>query len=961
MPLRALISSTALVALTATFVACGNNGEAAAPGTDLPVATDARPENIVWAHDASDLEPDPAVIYGQLENGFRYVILENDTPSGTAAMRLRINAGSLNERDDQAGISHFLEHMAFNGSANVPEGEMVKILERFGLAFGPDTNAFTSFDQIQYQLDLPSVEDELLETGFFLMRETASNLTLAAEAIDKERGVIAAEERLRNSYSLRRFKHQIAFLAPDTSLADRLPIGDLDVIATAPPERFRELYDAYYRPENASFIIVGDIDVSAIEARISETFGDWTGRGDPGSLATMGTMNPARERDAAFFYDPDVPTLISIANVQAPTSELDTSERRRRNLVRSIGNTIVSRRFATLARQTDAIFLNAGASQAEYFDIAKVASIDLTTSPENWEAALALGEQELRRALTFGFTEAELTEQLANIRTGLKNAVDQAETRSSTALSASLANAINDDTVFTTPASGLARFETYADTITPEEVHAAFKAQWEGNGGPLIHLSSNTDIEGAREKILAAYDASKLVEVSPPTAIEQAGFAYTEFGSPGEIRTDSRIEDLGIRTLVFDNNVRLNLKPTDFEEGRIRISLRVGRGLLEFPSDKDGLAVFMSVAFPQGGLEAHSVDELQTILAGRSVSSGITASADTFGATATTTPDDLLLQMQVLAANLTAPGFRPEGRAQYEQLINVFYPTLDAEPSGIVQRDVDRILHNGDIRFGLGAQEDLAERSFDELKPVLERAFQTGAIEIGVVGDFEEQAAIAAVAATFGALPERRAQPLSFASARNVTFPQDRSPRTLNHAGPANKALALVYWPTDDNSDQRATYTRSLLRAVMRLKLTDALREDLGATYSPSASSSSSNVYPGYGYISASSEVNPRDLDTVFEAIMAIATEMRDGNITEDELQRARQPILENIEEGRENNRSWLGIVDEAQTAPAFLDRWRTSAEVYSDIALPDLVDAANTYLTPDAALQIRIVSSEAE
>ncbi|MEL7452263.1 MAG: pitrilysin family protein, partial [Pseudomonadota bacterium] len=445
MIVRRLVSSWALALSLGALAACGDQGPPAAASA----ASETALANPVWPHDASDLAPDPAVTYGQLDNGMRYIIMENDTPTETAALRMRIDAGSLSESEDQRGLSHFLEHMAFNGSTNVPEGEMIKILERFGLAFGPDTNAFTSFDQIQYQLDLPSVDDELIETGLFLMRETASNLTLDAEAIDKERGIIASEERLRNSFGLRRFVDLIGFLAPDTTLAKRLPIGDLEVIATAPPERFRDIYEAAYRPESTTLVAVGDFDAADMAGRIDAAFGDWQGVGAPGTPPVIGTVNPSRPLEAAFFHDPDVPTFVTINAVKPAEPKPDTLANRRASLLRTLGNGIVSRRFASLSRAPDAVFLNAGAGQANYFDILEIASIDVTTTPENWQAALAIGEQELRRAIDHGFSEAELKEQIANLRTGLKTAAERAATRKSTGLANSLANAINENDVFT--------------------------------------------------------------------------------------------------------------------------------------------------------------------------------------------------------------------------------------------------------------------------------------------------------------------------------------------------------------------------------------------------------------------------------------------------------------------------------------------------------------------------------
>lgn len=961
-----LLSRPVMLALSMTLIAsCGSDQststDTGAATTQSSPAQNIEWDSVDWAHDVSDLAPDPATKFGKLANGMRYIIMANDTPEQTAALRMRFDTGSLNESEDKRGLSHFLEHMAFNGSENVPEGEMIKILERFGLAFGPDTNAFTGFDQTQYQLDLPSIEEEMLETGFFLMRETASNLTLDPEAIDRERGVILSEMRARNSVGLRSFEDSAEFLTPSLNLHNSLPIGTAEVIENAPPERFREIYDEYYRPENATFVVVGDIDIAAMEQRIKDTFGDWEGRGAAGTQFDLGDVDETRKLSADFYTDPDINTSISINYIRNTERMADTAAQRRTNLIDSLGHSILNRRFASLGRSKDAVFIGAGSGKSPTLNTYESVSLNMTTTPENWEAAIAAAEQELRRALEFGFTQAELDEQLANLRTGLENSVAQAGTRRTTGLAGTLANIVNDS-VFTTPASGLERFEGFADDITPAMVHEAFKAQWDGRGGPLIRLTNSEPIENAEQRIIDAYTASQNVPVTANEDTSGTSFAYTDFGPAGKIVTDTTIEDLGIRTLTFENNVKLNLKVTDFEDNRIRINTNIGAGQLEMFDAPDGLAILMtSGAMTLGGLEAHSNDELQTINAGRTVSLSFTASEDAFGSGTATTPDDLELQMQILTAAITNPGYREDALEQLRKAVENFYISLDAEPGGIATRDVPRILRSGDLRYGFPSQEDFIARNFTELKAVLDRPLREGAIEIGLVGDFDEEEAIAIVAKTFGALPERRATRITPAGSTDVKFPADRAPQVLRHAGPADKGLAMIYWPTTGDTDVKQTYTLRLLRAVMGLKLIDVLREELGATYSPNAGATNSTVFPGYGFMSASSEVKPTDVDRAFAAMEKIAADMAAGNITEDELQRARQPILEGVEENMSNNGAWMTIVSTAQTKPEFLPRFQNAADNYSAITTDDLIAAAKTYLDGSEPLKIRIISDKVE
>ena len=169
------------------------------PAQDSQASDTSLPTDYAFVHEVTDLPADPDILYGQLENGLRYAVRANQTPPNVASVRMVFNMGSLGEAEDQRGLAHFIEHMAFNGTTDVPEGEMVPLLERYGLQFGPDTNAFTGYETVGYQLDLPDAGDEAVETALFLMRQTASEMLFDPEAIDRERGVILSEERVRNT------------------------------------------------------------------------------------------------------------------------------------------------------------------------------------------------------------------------------------------------------------------------------------------------------------------------------------------------------------------------------------------------------------------------------------------------------------------------------------------------------------------------------------------------------------------------------------------------------------------------------------------------------------------------------------------------------------------------------------------------------------------------------------------
>lgn len=914
-----------------------------------------------FAQDRSDILADPAIRYGQLENGLRYAIMVNATPPDNASIRLVFNAGSMVEADDQRGLAHFIEHMAFNGTVNVPEGEMVALLERFGLQFGPDTNAGTNREYVVYQLDMPEVDDETIDTGLFIMRETASNMTLEIDAIDRERGIILSEERVRDTPVRRWSNALMEFRYPGSLVAQRDAIGITDVIQNAQREAFARYYDDYYTPGRALLVIVGDIDADRIETGISETFGDWTPAVADVEEPVAGTVDTGRGFETGYFHDPEFFTVLTVESVQPDVIEADTVASRFDGLLDRLATSILSRRMSTIISSGTSPLIQGGASYStDEYGFAARANILAVAQPERWEEGLAVVEQELRRALEHGFTEAELEEQLSNLRTALETSVEQADTRRSAGLSNAIWSAWRYNQVFNHPADTLARYNTVEDAITLAAVNAAFREQWAGNG-PMVFLATSLEIDDAEARIAEVWNDSAGTDVEAMEDAGLAAWAYDDFGTPGEIAERTEIEDLGVTRLVFENGVRVSLKPTDFENGVIRINMTFGRGDIE-PRQEAVVDTVASSVFTSGGLEAHSLDELSRILAGRNVGGGFGVSAGSFNMSATTTPADAALQFQLLAAYMTAPGYRPESLAQFRASLPELRRNLGSTPAGIRTRDVARMLRSGDPRYGFPLAEETDAVDLDEVRDFLSPALAGAPIEITVVGDFEEQAVIDAIAATLGALPARADDWPDYPENRVLSFPDATDePIILTHNGGDDQALVNVYWPTTDDSDIRVSRVIRLMRAVMALKLTERLREGEAFTYSASSSNVESFHHPDYGYLYVGADIRVENIDPVYEAIGQIAADMANGEITDDELLRARRPLLAQIQNAFESNPAWLGWLSQSFEYPERLDRIRTITDDYSEITLEEIVDEARTYLSEDTAYRVTIIPASAE
>ena len=315
--------------------------------------------------------------------------------------------------------------------------------------------------------------------------------------------------------------------------------------------------------------------------------------------------------------------------------------------------------------------------------------------------------------------------------------------------------------------------------------------------------------------------------------------------------------------------------------------------------------------------------------------------------------------MQLIAALVTAPGYRAEGEAQWRSIVGTFLPTFDSQPGRVAARDVPRIIASGDTRFGFGSEAALKALNFEALKKTIAPALTSGPIEIGIVGDMDELKAAALVAKTFGALPTRLAAFPSYRAGNKVVFPKKRTPVTLRHSGKPDQGMALVYWPTTDARDPRREMRLRLLSEVVQLLVTEQLRETLGATYSPRATSDMSSVFAGFGQLSVSSTAEPGKIDQIYSAIDVIAASLAAKPPSADLITRARNPMLEGIERNRRDNGWWLGLIDEAQSLPTDLKNAREAAAILKSITAQDLQAAAKLYLKSSAALRIRIVPKQ--
>lgn len=914
----------------------------------------------VWPQDGSDIAADPKAVFGELANGLRYIIYPNAEPPGRVSLRLHIAAGSLMEADDQQGLAHFLEHMVFNGSKNFTPDELIPKMQRLGIAFGAHVNAYTSFDETVYMLDLPDLSDEMLNLGFTVMRDFGDGAKLDAEEIDKERGVILSEKTSRDSVSYRLMQQQFDELLPDSLVAKRFPIGVEEVIETAPRDRFVDFYTRYYTPERMTFIVVGDVDPAVIEGRIKESFETMENPAEPGEDPELGVVAAAEGVEAAVYVDKEVTsTDLSLVSVRPFSKVSDTTTRRLSKLPLALAHAAINRRFERLAKQENSPITTGSASSSELFNYAEVGSFDVTVTGERWQEALPLMEQEFRRALEYGFTEAEIAEAKANVLNAYELAVKTEESRKSNDLATGLARSINDGSVFSTPETNLEIITKGLESTTPETCLAAFREFWADQGLHLI-LTTTEEPADAKESMLAIYEESRSQEVKAPEQRAIAAFGYTEFGAPGTVESRTDVEDLGLAQCVLSNGVRLNFKKTDFEKSTVRLVARFGSGKLTLPQDSTGLDMFTSSVFDAGGLGKHSIDDLQQILAGRNVSTGFGIADDTFTLSGRCTPEDLELQLQLMCAQLTDPGYREEALSQFKKAIPMLFQQLRHSPAG-AQAEMDAWLHGSDSRWAVPTEEQLNAFTFEEVKKWLTPALTEDYLELSIVGDFDEDTMLPLILKTFGALPKRADEKPALPAARKVKFPEAPVEKTFTYDSKIAQGTSLVIWKTDGLRENMKEFRRlNLLGDILSDRLRKEIREKLGASYSPRAEAKGSEGLDDFGFLIANCVGKADSTQQLADISASLAADLAKEGTEADELDRVRKPLQAQLKKSKRDNSYWLGtVLSQSQEDPARLDLVRGRDDDYASITPEELNELAKKYLSEKNAIKVRIYPEE--
>lgn len=900
------------------------------------------------------LTTSPRIQEGVLGNGLRYFIIPNQTPKNEVVVRMRVGVGSMYETPNEAGIAHFLEHMAFNGSTNVPEGEMIAILERYGLKFGADTNASTGFEETIYKLDLPNNNVETIDTALFLMRETASNLTITDDAVSAEIPVVKSEYESRNNIYMDAYKASLQEWTDGLEYINRFPIGSLETIARFSAPAVRDFYTTHYFPANTQLIIAGDIDADDIQGKIEKVFADWQNAQAPTKFdAGMLSVNDSLQ--VASFSGPNLPTQVNLFYVTPEQLAPDTILNRRKDFVEQIANGILSYRLNSLVLAGNAPFEGVGSSHSFTFNQLDLTQVIAQTQPEKWAESLTTLVVEIRKIMEFGISEQELIREVKATRNALVTAAQSEATIPSSSLANAVLSNIPLDGVLNESSQSLDIFQELMATFSAEEINKVLRSQFM-RVEPTIFMQFSQQALAlpTTEQIIAVYQQAMTLPIQANVEKEVAKFAYTEFGQPGIVKAKSYNEVYDYYSYTFTNGVHLNVKSTDLAQEKVLIDVAYGDGIKTLTPEQAGMQDLYNF-YIVGGLGKHSVNELRELLSDKNVSLNFNADLNSYGGTFSTSTDTLTTQLQLITAYMTDPGYSdsvlPLFRKNVEQGAKQRKNTIGAVKS----YEVVNAIYGNDYRIGSAPTEAILQRDFTELKPILDQALQQGPLMVTVVGDVDVTEIVAEVAATLGSLPIQVAAP-QHRWLTDIAL-QTGTEFTLYHAGNPENASVTRYFKTTDNQDLTKALQLKILGAVVQLKVQDVIREQLGAAYSPSARAFGSNSIKGDGMLLLDTLTTPDQITLVQSTYDALIAGLKTpGNITDDEVKRAIEPMLANWKTAKEQNSFWLSRLKVMHTRSDSLARFEAQPGIYAQITPEVLTLLAREYLTEKNKIEVVVL-----
>jgi len=910
-------------------------------------------DTVPWLFQGSDLPVDRQWRFGILPNGLRYAVRQNKYPANTLAIRLRIDAGALMEREDEQGYAHFIEHMTFRGTKSVPDGEGVRIWQRLGARFGTDTNAFTGLTQTLYQLDLPKNDPASMDTALNTLDEMVTSANFDPKLVNIERNVVTAERELRETPLARRIRETSnAVVLAGTRAATANIAGTDETLGKASADRLRAFYERWYRPERATLVIVGDVDPALLEEAIRRHFGGWTGHGAAPAEPDYGKPETPKQTSAVI-SDPQAPNQLSLNWVTQHDERPVTFAGESSDLTKAVAAGILSQRISRKSRE-GASFLGGGAGVGEQRHIADQTVVGVSPKAGEWEKALTETYAILADAVATLPGQDEINELVSNYEAALQSAAAGAATAQSGDLANTLVGVVDRGDVVLEPAAKLELFERLKKVLTPENVGAAMRTMIQGDARAI--LISAQPVAGGDAAFATALNVARATKAAART--EQKHVSLDDLGrpgAPGKIVWRKTIPDLGVTRVKFDNGVEVDLRPNGYEQAGILVVATAGDGLVALDPKTPSL-FWTGSAIVQGGIGPLDLTALEHATAGKRISLNFGVGERAFAWSGSTTAVQLVDQLRLLDAAIREPRF--DGKA-LERVRDGFvqnYDSVYASPGSVYGAFANQPLHNGDKRFAFPTRSEVGAVTPEIFRAFWQPLVAGGPRKVLIVGDIDTDAAVEAARQTFGAAVTKPATKVPGSHLALKPPKRLAEPLVFTHRGDPGQMLAASVWSTTGAlKDLKQMRALNVAGQIMQTRLFDRFRESEGGTYTPSVSNGQSETFPHFGLLIALSQIKAERLNDFEKAAREIALALAKDGPTPDELTRAVAPIVSNNERSRKLNNYWAQMLQGDLDDPRYVTMIRTGVSGYQEVTAAEVKAVARHWLAKEPALRIEV------
>ena len=861
---------------------------------------------------------DPEVRTGQLENGMKYYIRHNNKQKGLADFYIIHDVGAIQEDDNQQGLAHFLEHMAFNGTKNLPGKMLIEYLEKVGVKFGANLNAGTSWDYTQYLIkDVPVSRQGVVDTAMLIMHDWSHFITLDHSEIDKERGVIQEELRTRDGASWRSTINLLKTLFKGTKYEHRNLIGHLDGLQSFSYDDIKSFYDKWYRPDYQAVVVVGDIDVDKIEAQIKTLMADIPAPAADAAQKEVIVVPDNQEPIVSIFEDPEmVESDISlfIKRPAMPREMRNTVVAEQISLINSIAGTMANARLAEIAMKPDAPFTQAyiGNGGVGICPTLDGLTLGVNTKDGGLKAGFAAALTELERIRRHGFTEAEFERAKAQVLRREEQAYTNRNDRMNGQYVQRYLSAFRRNTAFP-PAELEWKMDSAIIAQMPlDAVNQVYKQYITDHNNVVIANAPKKDgvVNPTEADVLEVLKAVKASEIAPykDNTVKEPLIANPEALKGSKVKKVAANETLGTTEWTLKNGIKVVVKPTTFKADEVSIRMVAQSGVSNLTDEDYYTGKYMPMAMGQMGVGKFSSTELRKQLSGKSASTSVSPDDYTTTIAGNGSPKDLETIMQLLYLRFTAPRFSEDDfKATMSQYIS-YVENLKTNPDFKASSEQLKSLYNNHYRRQQISTEVLNSIKYERLEPIY-RALTANAADytVYIVGNVNLETLQPMVEKYIGSLPTKKK--LTKRLDDGIRYAKGEVVNDFKHPMQQPKVSVCRIYTGDIEYNLENSVTMNFLQDILRSRYTVSIREEKGGTYGVGVGGSVQALYNPNYQLAIQFDTNEKMADELSEIVVAELKEIAANGPKSEDLEKVREYMVKEWNNRLVQNGAWMNYI----------------------------------------------------